>query len=196
MKNLAIMTLAVIMICIAPHAAAETGGVQVENIPPTISDISFDEGGGFSILSINVTDYNSYRDLKCVYINITNEGQLISSMAYMAGEDVNQTGVLSNVVGKHLDHKSSIIKYSNKTTGIECCFLILEIYFNPVNGGDVVEVSVSDRTGASTTYIGNYVYPVMSDQTSANLLMVILIISLTLSIVLQIIKHRRCSHEI
>ena len=194
MKIQAILAVALVLACLVPHAAGETGGVQVENIPPTFADISMDEDGRLNAISINISDYNSYQDLRWVYVNISDGQMLISSMAYMCGEDVNQTGNISNVVGKHLIHQSSSVTHSDKTIGLESCFLILDLRFRPVNGGDTVEITASDMTGETVTYAESYVYPILSDEASAFILTVVLIVSLTISVVIQVLRRRNV-HE-
>jgi hypothetical protein len=170
----------------------DEGGVHVENVYPTFSDLSVSESNGNTLVTINVSDYNSFWDIDRIFINVTNGKEEVLSIAYYAHNTRDSpNGELRNVVGNNLISERSGIEHSNENEGLDSCYLLLEVCFAPVDG-TFLEIVVWDMNGLSATYIGEYTYPSLAEKANMNIIIGVVVFSLLLTVSIQTsLKWRR-----
>ena len=192
MRILAFVLVFVVLLAGTTRVMGDDGGVQVENVYPTFSDLSVSEFNGNTLVTINVSDYNSFWDIDRIYINVTNGKEEFLSIAYFANSTRDSpNGQLRNVVGNNLVSELSGVKHSNESEGVDSCYLLLEICFTPVDG-TFLEIVVWDMNGLSATYIGEYVYPPLAEKANMNIIIGVVVFSLILTASIQIsLKWRR-----
>jgi hypothetical protein len=174
----------------------DDGSVQVENVNPTFSKLSVSEFNGNTLVTINVSDYNSFLDIDSIFINVTNGKAEVLSIAYFANSTLDSPeGQLRNVVGNNLVSELSGVKFSDVGEGLDSCYLLLDVCFTPVDGS-ILEVVVWDMNGLSATYIGEYTYPSLTETANLNLITAAIVFSLILTVTIQIsFKWRRKSEN-
>lgn len=173
----------------------DDGSVQVENVNPTFSKLSVSEFNGNTLVTINVSDYNSFLDIDRIFINVTNGKAEVLSIAYFANNTRDSPeGQLRNVVGNNLVSELSGVKYSNVSEGLDSCYLLLDVCFAPVDGS-ILEVVVWDMNGLSATYIGEYTHPSIAEKANMNIIAGIIVISLILTVSIQILLKWRYKSE-
>ncbi|MBA3045242.1 MAG: hypothetical protein KKH41_07575 [Candidatus Thermoplasmatota archaeon] len=173
----------------------DDGGVQVENVYPTFSNLSVSEINGNTLVTINVSDYNSFWDIDRIFINVTDGNEGVLSIAYFANNTRDSpNGQLRNVIGNNLVSELSGIKHSNESEESESCYLLLEICFTPVDG-TFLNVVVWDVGGLSATYTGQYVYPPLAGKANMNIIIGAVVFSLILTVSIQILLKRRHKNE-
>jgi hypothetical protein len=177
------------------HVSGESSGLNVYNLPPSIGELTVRELDGNTIILLNITDFNSYRDLRSIYINISDGTHIISSIAYIQGSDDNSTGYLENVVGSNLLTDSSNVTHGVDEPGLMSCYLQLKICFKPVKG-IALTVVIHDMAGQSAIYEGPYSIPPLDIGSNMNILLLLAIISVSLAILFQLhIMRRRVNDE-
>ncbi len=196
MKNVKILSMLMLLAILSGTCAkGETGSVQVENIPPNFTNLSIEEYDGLSLILLNVSDYNSYRDIHLIFFNLTRGKNIKSSFAYEAEFNSTSMGQLKNIIGNELELEASSINHSEKNEGLDSCYLDFEVYFEPVDASHL-EITIIDMNNASASYKANYNYPSYSQSTNYKVTMGLFGFSLIVTMFFFVLlKRRGTEHE-
>ncbi len=156
------------------------------NLPPYIADLEVYQEDGRIMIAINISDLNSARDIDYVYINITNDREVVRSVAYRK-LDSNDTpsGVFVDNIGHGLIPNTSRINMSRKNTGIESCYLELVVWMEP-GDGEMLEIEVKDMNGRSAIYRSPYHEDTLPPFDDAFFLLIAAILAIIVTIVTQL----------
>jgi len=187
----------IILLAGTTSVIGDDGGVQVENVNPMFSKLSVSEFDGNTLVTINVSDYNSFSDIDRIFINVTNGKAVVLSIVYFANiARDSPKGQLRNVIGNNLVPELSGIEHSNVSEGLDSCYLLLVVCFTPVDGS-FIEVVVWDMNGLSATYNGEYIYPSLAEKANMNIITGIMVLSLILTVSIQTsLKWRRKNENV
>ena len=185
----------VIFLASSTSVIGDDGGVQVENVNPTFSKLSISELNGNTMVTINVSDYNSFWDIDRIFINVTNGNEEVLSILYLANNTRDSpNGQFKNLVGNNLVSELSRFRHSNRSEGVDSCYLLLDVCFTPVDG-TLLNVVVWDMNGLSASYIGEYVYPPLAEKANANIITGAIVFSLILAASMQVSLKWRQKNE-
>ncbi len=186
-----LMILLLLLTVMIPKAKADIGegGVWVENIPPFFSSLIIEHHEGEISVSLNASDLNSYRDIRYIFVNITKESAITSSIGYITDRNNTEIGVLNNIIGDNLIDSESYIDYGIGT-GLERCFLDIKIHFKSVEGNNF-ELKIIDRNNLSAAYLAPLTQMLISQENSNNILLFIFVFSLISTGIIQVSRKRR-----
>ncbi len=189
MKKRAIFSLlmiSLIFLAVYPgitKANPDATGVSVLNVDPKISYIHFSSSDGIHMVEVNVSDYNSWKDIYRISMTFTAEDgpiTVISYTQYSNRSDMNSRVDWFNESFGHylLKEKTGIVyRVFNGSTVDEKCNLNITFGFRPVEALKVVVV-VEDLSGAvaisRVDYPPLFGFPMEEEPFSTDLIAVVL----------------------
>ena len=190
-----VIVFVIILLAGTTSVMGDDGSVHVENVNPMFSKLSVSEFNGNTLVTINVSDYNSFSDIDRIFINVTNRKAVVLSIAYYANIARDSPEAhLRNVVGNNLVSESSGIEHSNVSEGLDSCYLLLVVCFTPVDG-TFLEVVMWDMNGLSATYNGEYTRPSLAEKANMNIITGVMVLSLILTVLIQTSLNWRRKNE-
>ena len=84
------------------NVVANESGLYVQNLSPSFNGLQVSEHDGYSIVKLNIIDYNSFRDIKLIFFNVTHNDNVVLSIAYLNIDNITGKGTLVDVVGENL----------------------------------------------------------------------------------------------
>ncbi|MEW6069936.1 MAG: hypothetical protein AB1485_04905, partial [Candidatus Thermoplasmatota archaeon] len=131
------------------QAQAQGAGVGVLNVPPEYRNLQIVSNGSVVEVRLIVTDYNSWRDIQQVRVDIRigTKGDIIAAFLYKQySDEENKVRIdeFRNIIGSALVPERCKVERSNSTSTIsDRCSMRLTFAFLPVPG-DSIEISITD----------------------------------------------------
>lgn len=139
------------------------GGVSVMNVSPKIKEANLEKENGVFNLTFTVSDYNGWDDIYRVNGSILSGGvngdkELLSSFGYKQYNQSGRNG--QSAVDKFLNYEGHALKESrsevdkpNESDSISGKTEMLLSFYFYIDGGEVVELDIEDRSGLHSELI-------------------------------------------
>lgn len=141
---------------LAPSVQAGGAGVGVMNVPPEYKLIEIISAEDALEMHLVVTDYNSWKDIQSVRVEIRDRADLTAVFIYSQYDEDSLESVdeFRNIVGSALiKERCSVMRNTSSDNIMNRCCFDLSFIFHPVPG-DSIRVILRDKQGeAATTHI-------------------------------------------
>lgn len=140
---------------------SDGAGVGVIDVSPTFSYLHFSSVGRVHWIEVNVSDYNSWKDIYKITLTFIGDGEPITVISYTQYSDRNDTSNrvdwFNETYGNYMIKDMTGITYRvfNGSTVDERCNMNIRFTFRPISALKVVVVA-EDLSGAMAVSIVDY----------------------------------------